>query len=193
MANVRGVDLLDARAFLRDTYGPDSHQKVMEALDAEARATFEPGIRETGWYPIAALQSYLAAGRRVLDPAALEFFRRQGRYAADRRKRGPLMAMVASPALRMRLAGLVWRMFYDVGRLEVVGSSPETALGRIYDFPATPELCERFVGIWEGMAGSRERPGRAAERRCVLHGDPYCEFEVLHDGGTPSSGSGRPG
>jgi hypothetical protein len=131
------------------------------------------------------LVAYLATAKRVLDPGAVEFFRAQGFDAALRRRRGPLSSMVSTSQLRMRLARVVWRMFYDVGRLEVVSDRPEGATTRIHGFPATPELCERFLGIWEGIAS---RPGvrpRAEELRCVLRGDPYCELRVFYDAPDP--------
>jgi hypothetical protein len=86
--------------------------------------------------------------------------------------------MVATPEMRVKMASTVWRMYYDVGRLEVVGDRPDTAAGRIHDFPTTPELCERFRGIWEGIASSAEHAVVARETHCVGRGDPFCAFQL---------------
>lgn len=170
--------MIDALAFVRETHGFDSVSRVLEALGDLTGATFRRPIRETEWYPIEVLTSFLMTARTVLEPGATDFYRRQGYYAAQKRKRGSLGIMVDTSERRARMAKVVWHMFYDTGRLEVTGQSPETVAARIHGFPATPELCERFRGIWEGMAG----PGtRAEETRCVLRGDPYCELHVVAD------------
>jgi hypothetical protein len=89
--------------------------------------------------------------------------------------------MAATVESRARFAPTMWKLFYDSGRLEVVGESPETTVGRILDFPVTPELCDRFCGIWEGIAATPGRGARAEETRCVRRGDPFCEFKVDYD------------
>jgi hypothetical protein len=178
MGHVRGSNLRDAVAFVRQSYGETGVDRVFRALPAEARKIFDGPIRDAGWYPVTSLQEYLVTARAVLDPLSSDFPRRQGRFAALSQKAGPLGKMVSSPALRMRLASLVFRMYYDVGSLEVVGRTPEEARARIHDFPATPELCERFLGIWEGMATSPTETAHAEEHACVRRGDAYCEISV---------------
>jgi hypothetical protein len=169
------MNLRDAQAFVIETHGPGADVRVLEALPEEARRVMGRPIRELDWYPLEALERYLVVARRLLEPDSPDFFRRQGRFAASRRKGGPLIEMVATPVLRMKLAPTVFRIFYDTGRLEVVGLTPETAAGHLYDFPASEALCERFCGIWEGMGDGQE----AVEAMCVRRGDPYCEFRLV--------------
>jgi hypothetical protein len=179
MAHLRGRDLIDAQAFIRDGYGALAHDRVVAALPPEARDIWTRPLQPVSWYPIEALRLYLRAARELLDPGSQDFFFRQGCDAARRQRAGPIAGMVATANLRMRLAPVVWRMYYDVGRLEVVGTDPETALSRIHGFPASPELCERFRGIWVGMTSTDAKAVRIEESRCVLRGDPYCELRWL--------------
>jgi len=179
MGNVRGTDLGDALAFVAETYDREALPGIIATLPPEAKGIFEKTIRDHSWYPLSALDAFLTAARATLDPASNDFFRRQGRFAATQRKAGPLLSMVATPYVRMRLAPTVFRIFYDVGRLEVIGSDPDSAHARIHDFPATEVLCERFLGIWEGMRDASEGPGCAVETACRRRGDPYCELQVL--------------
>ena len=72
-------------------------------------------------------------------------------------------------------------MFYDVGSLVPVGGG----VGQIRDFPTTPELCERFMGVWEGIASTPERPIIATETQCRLRGDPCCELTMSTPDGRP--------
>jgi hypothetical protein len=178
MASVRGRDLVEALSFVRENYGPEALERVLAALAPEARSSLAATIRETGWYPLQVLVDYLRTACRVLEAEPVEFCRREGRFTAQRQRSGFLGPLVTSAAIRMRMAPTTWRMFYDVGRLEVSGDNPETAVGRIHDFPATIESCARFLGIWEGIVGSADRPVVAEEARCVRRGDAYCEIHI---------------
>lgn len=181
MARVRGRDLIDAVVFVSETGGREAHDRVLKALGAGVPDAFRSDLRESAWYPLEALTTYLRMAHRVLAPDDPLFFRKQGFFAAQREKATFLGPMVATIESRARLAPTMWKLFYDVGYLEVVGDSPETTLGRIHDFPVSPELCERFCGIWEGIAATPERGARAEETRCVRRGDAFCEFKVEYD------------
>src|SRR5262249_59248984 len=181
VARVRGTSLNDALAFVRERYGPEAVARVRKALPPKTKTVFQHSIREVSWYPLEALSAFLVTAREVLDPGARDFFRAAGFYGAQRQKKGPLNSMVRTYELRVKLVRMVWRMFYDVGRVEVVGRTKADIVTRIHDFPATPELCERFVGIWEGMASTDAERARAVETRCKLRGDPYCELRLTHD------------
>ncbi len=181
MARVRGRDFVDAVAFVREEYGPEALERVLAALTPEARSHFAGSIREVEWFLLQDLDAYLKAACRILDPGSLELCRRQGRFAAQRQKADFLGPMVEGPEMRTRMAPTTWRMFYDVGRLEVHGDSPETAVGRIYDFPATPELCTRFLGIWEGIMSTPGMRAVAEEASCVRRGDAFCEIHVRYE------------
>jgi hypothetical protein len=183
VACVRGRDLLDAIGFIRESYGPEAVERVLGRLVGPDFACFHGSVREVDWYPLDVLVALLKTAKATLadhDPA---FYRRQGRYTARRQREAFLGVMVATPESRALTAPVIWRMFYDTGRLVVVGEEPANARGQIHDFPTTPELCERFRGIWEGIASTPDRPASATETRCVLRGDPFCEFGVAY--GTP--------
>jgi len=189
-AQARGRDLLDATAFVRERYGAAAHERVVTALDPQRRDLFRQSIRDVDWYPLDELVAYLRTAQAVLDPGAADFFRRQGFFAAQRQRAELLANAMATPESRARLAPTTWRMFYSVGRLEVVGDTPYDARGRIHGFPATVELCERFCGIWEGMVSTPERRVHAEETLCVRRGDPYCEIRIAD---APAAQPSRPG
>ena len=176
MAHVRGRDLIDALDFVRESYGEAALSSVFAELAPEARAVFGGTLRPAEWYPLEHLVSYLATAKWAL---ALDddFYRAEGFYAGQRQKASFLGVMVATPQVREKTAATVWRLFYDVGRLTVVGTGPGAA-SQIHDFPSTLELCQRFAGIWEGIASTDEYKAVAMHTRCVLRGDDCCEFRV---------------
>ncbi|HJS57462.1 MAG TPA: hypothetical protein VKA01_05100 [Vicinamibacteria bacterium] len=178
MACVRGRDLLDAIDFVHESYGASALEHVVARLAEPALSCFRGSIREVAWYPLDALVAFLRTAQATLAPGDSGFCRRQGRYAAQRQREAFLGVMVATAESRAMTAPTIWRMFYDTGHLVVAGGDPARARGQIHAFPTTPELCERFRGIWEGMVSTLDQPASATETRCVLRGDAFCEFEV---------------
>ena len=187
MACVRGRDLLDAVGFVRESYGASALERVVARLGEPELSCYRGSIREVGWYPLDALVAFLRTAQATLAPGDSGFCLRQGRYAAQRQREAFLGVMVATAESRAMTAPTIWRMFYDTGHLVVVGGDPTRARGQIHAFPTAPELCERFRGIWEGMASTADRPATATETRCVLRGDACCEFEVSYATETASS------
>jgi len=177
MARIRGRNLIDAMGFVRETFGEAAPALVAAELEPSLRAVFEGSIRPTGWYPLEAFVTYLTTARLLLAPEDEHFFRRQGRYAGQRQRTTTLKVMVDTVETMARMAPTIWRMFYDVGRLVVVRDA-EGPRGQIHGFPATPDLCERFLGIWEGLSSTPQQPLVAEERLCVRRGDPCCEIRL---------------
>jgi hypothetical protein len=177
MARIRGRDLIDAMGFVRESFGEEAPARVAAELEPSVCAVFEGSIRPTGWYPLEAFVTYLTTARRLLAAGDEQFFRRQGRYAGRRQKATTLKVMVDTMETMAKMAPTIWRMFYDVGRLVVVRDA-EGPRGQIHGFPATEDLCERFLGIWEGLSSTPEQPMIAEERRCVRRGDPCCEIRL---------------
>jgi hypothetical protein len=175
MARVRGRTLIDVIEFVRDSGGESGLRATRANLEPGASTTFNGMLRESEWYPLEHLVAYLRAAKKALAPDEVGFYRRLGRFSGSR-QRGYLGSML-SPDARIRLAATIWRMFYDVGSLVVAGEGDDS-VGQIHDFPATPELCERFCGSWEAVSSTPEHEAQAVETRCVLRGDPYCEFKV---------------
>lgn len=180
MANVRGVTVLNVIRYVRETHGSDGHQAVVEALPEPHRATFLGTIREASWEPVADLAAYLETAQRLLAPGDALFFRRVGRFSGllERGSQG-FQVMVADPSTAMRMGPVLWRSFFDAGRLEVEILGPHEAITRVFDFPASRALCDRRAGAWEGLLATPELRVEVAETRCGLSGSDFCENQVL--------------
>jgi hypothetical protein len=181
VANVRGRALADALLFVRESWGEAGLHRVVAELPAEAQAVCGGVIHDSDWYPLDHFVLFLQTARRLLAPDDPEFFRRQGLRAGQRQKAVYLGVMVATPELIAKTAPTIWRMFYDTGRLVALGQG----VGQIRDFPTTPELCQRFLGIWEGIISTPDNPVAVKETRCRLRGDDCCEMTLLTPDGRP--------
>ena len=179
MVRVRGIALLGAIQFVKDEFGPDAHQRVLDSLPEATRSSFAAPLRDAVWKPLEDLAAYAGAARRLLAPDDPHFYERLG-YQAGRveREQGGFHPMVADAATAIRLAGTIWRSLYDAGRMELIADGDGRARARIHDFPTFPALCQANGAALSGLLGSAERPVRTTQLACVLDGADYCEWEV---------------
>lgn len=178
--NVRGVAVLNAIRFVRETRGPGRHDEVVAALPAACRAVFLAQVREAAWVPLDDFVAYMETARRLLAPGDPAFFRELGRFAGRlERQASNFGVMVADPMTAMRMGPTVWRSFHDCGRLEVETLAPLEGLARVHDFPASHAMCDRRCGAWETLVSTEQLRAEATETRCQLDGHPFCETRVL--------------
>jgi hypothetical protein len=92
-------------------------------------------------------------------------------------------AMFQDIEIASRQAPVIWRAFWDAGRLEVVSRSGQDIVIRIHEFPEPHRaLCDRIAGFWEGsLTAWGARQVRVIDRACVLRSDPYCEMQARWD------------
>lgn len=179
MVRVRGIALIGAMQFVKGDFGPEAHQRVLQALPEATRATFGGPLRDAVWKPLDDLVAYAATARQLLAPDDEGFFDRLGfRAGRVEREQGGFHPMVADAPTAIRLGAVLWRSLYDVGRLELVAEGEHRARARIFDFPTTRGLCRANGAALSGLLGSEEHPVRSEALACVLDGAPCCEFLV---------------
>jgi len=180
VSNVRGTTILNTVRFVKERYGQDAHDRVVRSLPQNHWGTFLGPVREASWKPAADLAAYMEKAQEVLAPGDPEFFRDVGRMAGQLNRDTAFVAMFRDPETATRQAPIIWRAFWDAGRLEVVSSAEREIVIRIHDFPEPHRaLCDRIVGFWEGSftAWGALSP-RVVETACVLEGGRYCEMQA---------------
>ena len=183
MARVRGTLVVNTFAFVRKVHGPDAHARILKAIGPEDASALEASAREAGWFPLHPLLRYIEKAREMYAPGDADYFRSMGRFAgtADRESRA-MGVMVSDLETATKMARVLWRQFFDEGRLEVVEQTAQGARLRILDFEAHPALCERIVGSLEGLLGGATPEVRVVQSACALHGAAYCEYELSFGG-----------
>jgi hypothetical protein len=176
MANARATLFLNSVAFVRERFSPEAAARVHAALPLALQAWLDGGPRETAWRPVEDLVAYMSAARALVAPDDPGFYRELGRFAGllDRRERG-VGTLFTDVDVAARMAGVIWRTYFDAGRLEASPDGDALRL-RIHDFPARRELCERIVGSLEGQWA--ELQPLVAKSACRLDGAPCCEIRV---------------
>jgi hypothetical protein len=177
MANARGTLVLNSIAFIRERFGPEAHDKVLAALPRQHAGTFLGPLYEGAWKPLEDLLAYMETARKVLAPRKAHFYQSMGEFAGERdRKSTAFSIMLADFDTAARMAPLLWRSFFDAGRLEVIEKHASGATLRVYDGPASAALCERVTGSLAGQTG--DPTVRVEQVACRVDGRPYCEFQM---------------
>lgn len=180
VARVRGITVLGTVRFVKETYGPEAHEKVLAALPAQACAVFLGPLRDASWVGLKDLMAYTEEARKLLAADDPEFWRKLGGFIGRfERDKGGFRPMVADPATAMRLAGVMWSALYDSGRLEIVVQGPREALARIHGFRTNRDLCQTNCAAMEGLLSTDHHAAHAEETACVLDGGPYCEMRLV--------------
>lgn len=180
MANVRGLFVLNTTAFVRETFGAAAHDHVVAGLAPDPRRTFLLTPREAGWYPLLDVVAYMEAAQRLLAPDDAGFHRRLGAFSGERdRNSGGFSRMAPDPATAMRMAPMIWRAFYDAGRLVPEHRTPNLGIGVVHEFPAYPAHCQRICGAWGVLLSFPAAPAQVSEPSCAALGQAHCEFHVV--------------
>jgi hypothetical protein len=187
VANVRGTTILNTVRFVKERYGLEAHDRVVRGLAQQHWGTFLGPVREASWKPAEDLAAYMEKAREVLAPGDAEFYKDVGRMAGRLNRDTAFVAMFRDPETATRQAPVIWRAFWDAGRLEVVSRADHEIVIRIHDFPQPHRaLCDRIAGFWEGsFTAWGARNPRVAETACVIEGGRYCEMRARWNGPDP--------
>jgi hypothetical protein len=179
MVRVRGIAFIGALQFVREEFGAEAHQRVLDALPEAHRASFSGALRDATWKPLDDLVAYAGTARQVLASQDDRFYERLGfRAGRVEREEGGFHPMVADAVTAIRLGAVYWRSLYDVGRMELLPEGEGQAVARIHDFPTSPALCQANCAALSGLLGTERQPVRTEQLACVLDGAPFCEYRV---------------
>jgi hypothetical protein len=179
MVRVRGIAFIGAMQFVKDEFGPDAHQRVLDALPEDNRATFATPLRDAVWKPLDDLAAYAGTAKQLLAPQDDNFYVRLGfRAGRVEREEGGFHPMVVDAPTAIRLGAVIWRSLYDRGRMELIADGEGRALARIHDFPTSTALCQANCAALSGLLGSDEQPVQSEQVACVLDGAAWCEYRV---------------
>jgi hypothetical protein len=179
VAHIKGIAVLSALSFLRETYGADSADAVFAELPPEAQARIRTSCREASWHPIEDLSALITIAERRLAPGDPDFPARLGHYSGTReRAKAGFDVMLKDPATTMRLGPVAWKAFYEPGDLEIVVVNDLECLARIRGFPSTRPVCRRLRGALEGLLTTPELAAHVREEACVASGDPCCQLRI---------------
>lgn len=175
---VRGSFALGSVRFVRERFGPQAHELVLQALPVAARASLETELRDAAWKPLEHALAYMQAARELLAPDDGQFFREMGRSAGRAGRASGFGVMVSDPETAARMFTVLGRAIVDFGRVEVVEHGADGLRARFHGFPTVAALCERRLGAYEELLHAPGTVVTVEETACTSAGSPYCELLV---------------
>ncbi len=197
MPNCRGTFYSALRVFLRERFGPQAWEELLDCLEPQDRADADSAV-SIAWTDLY-LRMRVAAvvvrkfGARLLgDDLAdddervwesgkallMEF----GRFEAEKdlTTTQRVFLRMANPAYVLEKAGQYWSRFYDWGGLRIERKSKTHAIATLLDSAVVDELfCIHFCAYVKRMfelVGAKDVQVEHLE--CLAQGDSACVYDV---------------
>lgn len=178
----KGVTFIHLADFVRKRFGEDAWLQVFGDLKPDAREIFTGSLLASGWYPYDAYAEALdLIVRRHLGgkpEAARDIGANDLEQSLNTVYR--FLYRAGSPAFIIRMSSLLWRSYFNAGRMVVVESGKEHARVRIEEFmPPSKAVCwDIFGSICRGLELSGARVVDARHTECPLKGDAVLGYEA---------------
>jgi uncharacterized protein (TIGR02265 family) len=176
---IKGVVLLSRRQFVKDHFGEDAWEKVLQALPAEDRAELE-AIFAAKWYPFEIGKRVDQAIVDVLGAGQESVFEDLGVKSAQRNleKEHWIFLAPGNPQAFMKKAGLIYRFYYDTGYREYEETGPNSGVMTTHEAESfsAPD-CLTVIGWYkEALRRCGAKNVEVVEEECRARGGDCCRY-----------------
>jgi hypothetical protein len=177
---IRGSEVLHTVRFVTERYGTQGHDFVLKALPPRYSARLMGAVREASWEPLEDYLAYVERAHALLAPEDPEFLGDCGRYSGRLARADAVGVLLVDPETILREARVLWRTFFNAGRLDLIIDAPLSWRSRLVSFPIQSRVfCGIRVGFVEAASPSVEgRPLRVTETQCICDGADCCELAM---------------
>jgi hypothetical protein len=179
---LRGTSLAHALDYLRNTYGDKSLQELLQSLPEPWESTLSGRLMTSRWYEAEGYTTLLKSACAQFTDGDPELVERISAYDMEESFAGPYRALFRfGPANMVRLAALVWRFYYNQGKLVIAESAPGFVRARLEQFQSPdPILCrnELTAGFVKTIELSGGKDVRGVHTACVHEGAEVCTYEL---------------
>lgn len=179
---IKGTSLKSALSYIQQTFGDEKLSQVLAALPPPEQAALSKLVLASDWYPFQTYQLLLTAMDRVLGQGDEQICRACGRFDAeyDLNKVYKIFYRLGAPLFIIGNAPLVWRSYYDSGRVEVEKINATRVKLQIREADEYARVvCREMEGWMERtieLSGGRQV--KAEETQCRARGAAWCEYLV---------------
>jgi hypothetical protein len=177
----KGITFEHLAEFVRSRFGAQAWLAALMELEPAAREVFTGSILASGWYDYAAYAQALdVVVRRHLggnEEAAREVGAHDLEASLNTLYR--MLYRAGSPAFIIRMASVLWRSYFNVGRMVVEVSERGRSRVRIEGFhPPSKAVCwDIFGSICRGLELSGAKDLEARHTECPLQGGAVMRYE----------------
>ena len=184
MAQIKGVLLNAWVDLLKSRYG---ERAVAEAFDSVSRndtTLISSFFLASNWYPYSSLDALRRVTRALATPASPVLSEEVGRCMAEYVFKGVYRTLLVKDPVKQieKFSSINEFFFQDTYKLETSLTGDSRCQIRYrYEQGTKPtrSICESLGGFWSRaieLAGARNV--KSAHTRCVIKGDPCCDFEL---------------
>ena len=183
MTKVKGVALLSRIQMLRDKFGQEAYDQVMQGVTAETRALLTGGaLLSSSWYDADSFKDLNQTIFRVMRAKEPDIMQKLGEFTAELSLSTIHKVKVKENAPEetiKRVPGL-WSAFHDTGDIEITNVGPGEIIMTMknYGLPHR-EFCQNLLGWARKLISlSGGKNATAVETICVTRGDEHCEIHI---------------
>ncbi len=181
-SEVKGVWFATARRFVRERYGPEAHEAIAAAVDAEHHDTIADPLASE-WYPEEALQQGMAAMGRVLAHGDSERLGLALEACTDLGINHFFRALLrlGSPAMVLRKVPTMWSLIRRGDAVVTAAADDEQATIRYENFPYFYDANYRLMTLASLRTVVRICAGRVPRLDIVSYERDALSVQVVYD------------
>ena len=175
----KGTTLKAALEYVEAQWGRAGLERLTAALDASGQGIVTGMVLPSKRYPLPQLVAVFEAVDRVFGRGDLALCWEIGRFAGDYEVKllHKAFLTVAKLEYRMKMAGVTWGMYYNMGKLRPRIGALEGDMSLTEFNPISKAFCYRFGG-WLGKVVelSKFNNVKMTHPKCVLDGHDECRW-----------------
>ncbi len=181
---VKGIIILSLINFLKENYGEEGLERVLNQVSEETRKVFKGHIFLAASYSGDAFLEFQEKIVEIFGEGDLKFARKLGAFSARMSIKGPFkfIALLASVPWALRRGPLIFSKYYNIGKLVVEELDDKKRWGiiRIYELSIKARHFEERIAGWIEEIGKilKSPEAKAVIKKSVAEGDEYVEYEV---------------
>jgi hypothetical protein len=185
MSCVKGTGVLAVYQYLTSLQGPEGMEKIKAALSPEDAKIFSQPILPITWVDFGFYMRMVVTADRVLGKGDFKVVENAARYNMDKNIKGIYKIFVSYSSVKFVFnnAQTLWRQWFDHGKFTSKWLTAKSGLATLTDFPDMPPYHEYNLtpSLDQIIRISGEKNPKVIHQKCVLKGDPGCEWAVSWD------------
>jgi uncharacterized protein (TIGR02265 family) len=179
---VKGAVILARRAFVREEFGEEAWQQLLEALPEEDREHLDGFILTASWYPFELNDRLDAAIVERLGGGDKAIFESIGSWSAKKNLAGPHKTFLTpgNPRGFMEMSDRIYNFYYDTGERKFEATGDSSGVMTTYGAETFSETdCLTVIG-WYRQALEMCGATQVAidEVACRARGAEFCRYEL---------------
>jgi len=182
MGNIRGVAFSAIVKYVKETYGREGIQKILDNLADEDKKVMEGKFESMHWYPGSAFVKFISIADKVCGEGDYKVCYMTGREVAEYIFGGVyrMFLEIGKPHTVIRRGPLAWRLMNSTGELEIEILQEDFTRAKLVGFEDYSKAhCWHVVGLFQRVIElSGARNVDVKEIQCRTEGAEYCGFEA---------------